>query len=50
MDLTWALTGFYFLNNDEINYGIEVQGFKTDFEYFNYAKRQINQTEKTLLK
>lgn len=37
----------YFLNNDEINYGIEVQGFKTDFEYFNYAKRQINQTENT---
>lgn len=37
----------YFLNNDEINYGIEVQGFKTDFEYYNYANRQINQTENT---
>ncbi len=37
----------YFLNNDEINYGLEVQGFKTDFEYFNYANRKINQTENT---
>ncbi len=37
----------YFLNNDEINYGIEVQGFKTDFEYYNYANRKINQTENT---
>jgi hypothetical protein len=37
----------YFLNNDEINYGIEILGFKTDFQFFNVANRQINQTENT---
>ncbi len=37
----------YFLNNDEINYGIEVQGFKTDFEFYNYANRHISQADNT---
>ncbi len=43
MGFNWA----YFLNKDEINYGVEIMGFKTDFEYFNYTKRKINQTENT---
>ncbi|MFI5219124.1 MAG: carboxypeptidase-like regulatory domain-containing protein [Bacteroidia bacterium] len=37
----------YFLNKDEIKYGLEVLGFKTDFIFYNYANRKLSQQENT---
>lgn len=37
----------YFLGKDEIKYGIEMQGFKTVFDFFNSVGRSIDQTENT---
>lgn len=37
----------YFLGKDEIKYGIEMQGFKTVFDFFNSVGRAIDQTENT---
>lgn len=38
-------TSYY--KRDKLQYGIETIGFTTDFEFFNAANRQINQTENT---
>lgn len=37
----------YFLGRNELKYGLEVQGFKTDYEFYNIANRKINITENT---
>ncbi|MFC2100620.1 carboxypeptidase-like regulatory domain-containing protein [Bacteroidota bacterium] len=37
----------YFLGNNHIKYGIELKGFKTDFNFFNVVNRKIEQTENT---
>ncbi len=37
----------YFLGDDEIKYGIEVQGFKTGFNFLNSVNRLIEQNENT---
>ncbi len=42
-----GLTFVYFIGKDELNYGIETYGFKTDFNYYNSIGRQISQIENT---
>lgn len=37
----------YFLGKDEIKYGIEMQGFKTEFDFSNSIGRKISQVENT---
>jgi len=37
----------YFINKDELTYGLEVNGFRTEFEIFNSANRRIQQNENT---
>ncbi len=37
----------YFLGKDEVQYGFEVQGFRTDFDFYNVLNRAISQTENT---
>lgn len=37
----------YFIGRNELKYGLEVQGFKTNFEFSNIANRKISQTENT---
>lgn len=37
----------YFLGDNNVKYGIEVQGFSTDFIFFNSLNRQITQTDNT---
>jgi hypothetical protein len=37
----------YFINNDELHYGMQLTGFKTDFQIYNSADRYIVQTENT---
>lgn len=37
----------YLFNRDEIKYGIEALGFKTDFEYYNFLGTQVGQEENT---
>lgn len=37
----------YYRGKDEINYGIEILGFKTDFQFFNSLNRSITQTQNT---
>lgn len=37
----------YFLGKDEIKYGLEMLGFKTEFDFYNTVGRQISQTENT---
>lgn len=37
----------YFLKKGQLQYGIEVLGFQTDFEFFNSANREIQQNEST---
>ena len=37
----------YFLGKNEIKYGIEMQGFKTDFQFSNSIGRKISQVENT---
>ena len=37
----------YFFGRDELKYGLEVNGFKTNFEFFNLANRRITQEENT---
>lgn len=51
---TSAIKGFnmgvgftYFLGKDEINYGLEVLGFRTDFDFYNSLNRHISQAEST---
>jgi hypothetical protein len=51
---TSAISGFnaglnfiYFVGKDEIRYGIEMLGFKTDFDFFNSVNRRISQEQNT---
>jgi hypothetical protein len=37
----------YFINNDELHYGMQLTGFKTDFQIYNSADRLIVQSENT---
>jgi len=37
----------YFMGKNEINYGLEVLGFKTDFDFYNPSNRRISQAEST---
>ena len=37
----------YFLGKDQFKYGIELQGFKTDYTFYNSVKRELKQTEST---
>ncbi|MEX0967667.1 MAG: TonB-dependent receptor [Bacteroidia bacterium] len=37
----------YYPGNNEIKYGFDISGFKTDFEFYNAANRRINQTDYT---
>ncbi|MCB0793648.1 MAG: TonB-dependent receptor [Flavobacteriales bacterium] len=37
----------YFLGDDEVRYGMEVIGFRTDFSFFNSSGQQISQSENT---
>ena len=42
-----ALNFTYFINKDELRYGFELQGFKTDYFFFNALNRVIQQEENT---
>jgi CarboxypepD_reg-like domain/TonB-dependent Receptor Plug Domain len=51
---TSAIKGFnmgigftYFAGKSEVNYGLEVLGFRTDFNFYNSLNRQISQAEST---
>lgn len=37
----------YFMGKNELNYGIDVNGFKTDFDFYNSVGRHISQIENT---
>jgi len=37
----------YYVGNDELNYGLEMQGFKTEFSFFNSVNRLISQNQNT---
>jgi len=37
----------YFIKSDEVKYGIEVNGFKTEFNFFNSVGREIEQNNYT---
>ncbi|MES2591260.1 MAG: TonB-dependent receptor [Bacteroidota bacterium] len=37
----------YFMRKNELNYGIEVLGFRTDFDLYNSVNRHISQQEST---
>ena len=37
----------YFMSKNEINYGLEVLGFRTDFDFYNALNRHIGQQEST---
>ena len=37
----------YFFKDNELRYGIEVQGFRTDFQFFNSAGQQLKQEQNT---
>ena len=37
----------YFMERNELNYGIEVLGFRTDFDIYNSVNRHISQQEST---
>ncbi len=49
-----GITGFnfgldftYFIRDNEVKYGIQIQGFNTDFSYYNTVGRRIQQREST---
>lgn len=42
-----AINFTYFLRKNEVNYGLEMQGFKTDFQFYNAVQRRIQQNENT---
>jgi hypothetical protein len=51
---TSAIRGFnmgvgftYFMGKNELNYGIDVNGFRTDFDFYNSLNRHISQNENT---
>lgn len=37
----------YFIGRNELNYGLDVDGFTTDFDFYNSANRHISQNENT---
>ncbi|MCX6229920.1 MAG: TonB-dependent receptor [Bacteroidetes bacterium] len=37
----------YFFGKDQFRYGIEMQGFKTNYTFYNSAKRELSQSEST---
>ncbi len=37
----------YFLGKDELKYGLEILGFKTDYYFYNSLNKKIQQTENT---
>ncbi len=37
----------YFLGKDELKYGVEVEGYRTEYEFQNFIGRKIEQTENT---
>jgi len=37
----------YFMGKNELNYGLDVNGFRTDFDFFNTVGRHISQAENT---
>lgn len=37
----------YFLDKDEVKYGLEVLGFKTNFTFYNYVNQKLEQEENT---
>ncbi|MFW5756376.1 MAG: TonB-dependent receptor, partial [Tangfeifania sp.] len=37
----------YFMGKDELKYGLELNGFKTDFEFFNEVGQRIQQQQNT---
>lgn len=37
----------YFMNRNELNYGLEVLGFTTDFDFYNSVGRHLSQNENT---
>ena len=37
----------YFIGKDQMKYGIEMQGFKTDFTFYNAVKRKLGQSDNT---
>lgn len=37
----------YFMGKNELNYGVETYGFKTDFNYYNSVGRKIDQVQNT---
>jgi hypothetical protein len=37
----------YFIAKSELNYGIDVDGFRTDFDFYNSVNRHITQSENT---
>lgn len=41
------LNFLYFIGKDEVQYGIEVQGFSTDFDFYNALNRSISQKDNT---
>lgn len=42
-----GLTFTYFVGKNDIRYGIEMNGFNTDFQFYNSARRLISQEEST---
>ncbi|MFQ5335414.1 MAG: carboxypeptidase-like regulatory domain-containing protein, partial [Flavobacteriales bacterium] len=42
-----GLSFTYFIRDDEIKYGLEADGFATDFQFFNETGRSISQQENT---
>ncbi len=44
---TAAFNFTYFFGTDALKYGIEMEGFKTEYEFTNFADVKINQTENT---
>lgn len=37
----------YFIGKDQMKYGLEMQGFKTDFTFYNAVKRKLGQSDNT---
>ena len=37
----------YFMGKNELNYGIDVDGFRTDFDFYNAVNRHLSQSENT---
>ena len=42
-----SLNFSYFIKKDELRYGLEIVGFRTDFQFSNAYSKSIGQTENT---